>query len=43
MYDSSAAFNMLKSHGKLGLTLKPRFGLKFSKYYIFIYYYKLIL
>jgi len=30
MYDSSAAFNMLKSHGKLGLTLKSRFGLKFN-------------
>jgi len=34
MYDSSIAFRMLKSHGKLGLTLKPRFDLKFSKYYL---------
>ncbi|ORX45947.1 hypothetical protein BCR36DRAFT_414260 [Piromyces finnis] len=31
MYDSSRAFNMVKSHGKLGLTLKTRFDLNLEK------------
>ena len=31
MYDSSKAFNMVKSHGKIGFTLKTRFDLNLNK------------
>ncbi|ORX77929.1 hypothetical protein BCR32DRAFT_295311 [Anaeromyces robustus] len=30
MYDSNKAFNLLKSHGKIGLTLKTRFNLNIN-------------